>query len=342
MGNTQQVPRGAPYNVRLAFYREVLAAIEKEEIEEMKTLSPGFVRLFFYWLQNVIAFPEGVIRAIWHGVFALVFLPFGLCAMKRSSVHQQQGATNETAVVEKGETAPPAEANATTAQNNCLVATWVHHSNVAWLYVDSLLFTVGRNIICPWNPIWLYNLYTPINRPPPPPKPSRGLCDCEDCCRIECANFCARLVDAMTHVWLRLQRTLYCAIGCHEACAPELILGPLACCPHVQCAPPFWSLEARLARWSEERAAAQDAATLAFYNKVYGVDTYAEACRNAYAAYRNAPTARVVAAGAVAAPEAMEMGARKPAEPAAAAGGERAQLLAGKQTTDAASRCLVQ
>ncbi|CAM9869561.1 unnamed protein product, partial [Heterosigma akashiwo] len=258
MGNTQQVPRGAPYNVRLAFYREVLAAIEKEEIEEMKTLSPGFVRLFFYWLQNVIAFPEGVIRAIWHGVFALVFLPFGLCAMKRSSV-QQQGATNETAVVEKGETAPPAEANATTAQNNCLVATWVHHSNVAWLYVDSLLFTVGRNIICPWNPIWLYNLYTPINRPPPPPKPSRGLCDCEDCCRIECANFCARLVDAMTHVWLRLQRTLYCAIGCHEACAPELILGPLACCPHVQCAPPFWSLEARLARWARACGPAQGA-----------------------------------------------------------------------------------
>mmetsp|Transcript_29860 Transcript_29860/g.39252 ORF Transcript_29860/g.39252 Transcript_29860/m.39252 type:complete len:356 (-) Transcript_29860:413-1480(-) len=308
------VRASVPYSIKLQVYKDIMAAIQAREDEEMRKRTPGLCRLFLYWLQNIVALPEGLIRLVWHLLIATLAYPC-FCIISAPYVEEdgllaQQhvlvgGSRGTKVVVSREAGSGQGQLQEAVAEKNpeesCIWLTFVHHSTMVRMYFESLRLIL-RNIVKPWSPIWLYDLFAPIEKPPAPKKPrvSFGNCfqdcfancvrDCFESCFESCFASCGRAIEMMVHITLRLTRAMYCAFSCHHSCHPSITCG--ACCSC--CRGCYDHLPLRIDRWTEEHNNEIRERTRDFYLSTYGVETYEEACRIFYQNYQNPPQATVV------------------------------------------------
>lgn len=165
--------------------------------------------------------------------------------------------------------------------------------------MNSYLASMGMwwcNLCMPDAPVYVYNNYTPLTRPPPPEGPKQQRSPFDICGKM-CMG-CLRCGNAVMSVHERLIRNMYVSLSGYKACHGSVCLGP--CCEGC----PYKTLPQRLAAWGSAADAAAQAKTQQFYLHNYKCSSFAEyeARRLGELGVGGAPAAQTMARPAAAVP----------------------------------------
>lgn len=222
---------------------DTCAAMEAEEIEAQRQLTPSPPLLAIYWLLQLFALVVEVpLRIVYHAVaLSVVFTWLRLCTLLTVVL---ACACEVDAVRIAGCASAAAEAT-------------VHQLRMLAHYVGPLPRLLAHNLcVVPRAPVFVWNPDLSLDRPPPPTRPGPvGVCE-QLAVSLAKACSCCCATQAGQQLVLRAIRSLLCAFSLHESCHPAACCGP--CCA-------IENLEARRQRWLQDIQQEKNARHERFY-----------------------------------------------------------------------------